>query len=127
MNATSMILKSDSRGRVRTPPERREALLAEFDRSGVSATKFCAMVGVRYQTFATWVQKRRRGAKPQTIAQSTRPCFVEAVRQAPLVVGITGCPALRLHLSCGLSLELAERSQVALAVELIRALGEQSC
>ena len=47
MDKTSIILKSDSRGRVRTPPERREALVAEFERSGLPATKFSALVGVR--------------------------------------------------------------------------------
>ena len=55
-----MILKSDTRGRVRTPLERRVALLAEYDRSGLSAAKFAALVGVRYPTFATWVQQRRK-------------------------------------------------------------------
>ena len=39
------ILKTDSCGRVRTPVKRREALLDEFDRSGVSAKKFAVLVG----------------------------------------------------------------------------------
>lgn len=72
MGTTSMILKSDSRGRVRTPPEQREALLAEFERSGLSASKFSTMVGVRYQTFATWVQKHRQQRAPA----SKRGCSV---------------------------------------------------
>lgn len=60
MDTTTLVLKTDSRGRVRTPPERRAALLAEFARSGLSATRFAALVGVRHQTFATWVQEHRR-------------------------------------------------------------------
>ena len=43
-----MILKTDKRGRVRLPPERREALLAEFDRSGLSLTRIAELAGVRY-------------------------------------------------------------------------------
>jgi hypothetical protein len=121
------VLKRDSRRRVKTTAAQRAALLDEFDRSGLSGPQFARVAGVAYQTFATWVQKRRRGGKPQAIVESsTPPCFVEAVCQAPLEVGPVGCPALRLQLSCGLSLELAECSQVALAVELIRALRE-SC
>ena len=40
------VLKSDTRGRVRVPVERREALLDEFERSGLSGLKFAALAGV---------------------------------------------------------------------------------
>ena len=53
MNETSMILKTDKRGRVRLPLERREVLLAEFERSGLTLTRFAELAGVRYSTFAT--------------------------------------------------------------------------
>jgi predicted HTH domain antitoxin len=59
MSATSIILKTDKRGHVRMPPERREVLLAEFDRSGLTLTRFAELAGVRYSTFATWLQQRR--------------------------------------------------------------------
>jgi DNA-binding transcriptional regulator YiaG len=35
-------------------------LLAEFERSGVSGKKFAALVGVNYQTFASWRQQRKK-------------------------------------------------------------------
>ena len=54
------ILKQDGRGRVRTSAARREQLLDEFARSGLSGPKFAELVGVKYQTFATWVQRRQR-------------------------------------------------------------------
>ncbi len=120
------VLKRDARGRVKTTAEQRVAVLDEFDRSGLSGPQFARAAGIHYQTFATWVQKRRRSSRPRAIVESMPPCFVEAVREAPLGVEARQCPALRLHLSCGLSLELAESSQVALAVELVRALRE-SC
>ena len=53
------LLKTDTRGRVRTPAKRRKALLKEFAGSGLSARKFAALVGVRYLTFAHWVQRFR--------------------------------------------------------------------
>ncbi len=56
MDKEEIILKTDSLGRVRTPVARKEALLAEYERSGLPASKFARMAGVNYQTFATWVQ-----------------------------------------------------------------------
>ena len=38
-------LKVDEVGRVRTPPEKREALLAEFDRSGMTGAQFTRFSG----------------------------------------------------------------------------------
>jgi hypothetical protein len=60
MDTTTLVLKTDSRGRGRTPPERCVALLAEGARSSLSATNFAALAGARYQTFATWVQQHKR-------------------------------------------------------------------
>jgi hypothetical protein len=53
------VLKQDGMGRVKTPAARREQLLDEFERSGLSGTKFAAMAGVKYQTFALWARRRR--------------------------------------------------------------------
>ena len=44
---------------MRTPRAKREAILDEFDRSGMSGAEFAQYLGIKYQTFATWVQKRR--------------------------------------------------------------------
>jgi hypothetical protein len=57
------ILKVDARGRVQTPPERREPLLDEFEKSGLSGAKFAALSGVKYQTFAAWATRRRQQRK----------------------------------------------------------------
>ena len=55
------LLKVDALGRVWASRQRREALLDEFERSGTSAAQFAALTGVKCPTFASWVQKRRRG------------------------------------------------------------------
>ena len=62
--AANEVLKQDRRGRVRVPRERREALLAEFARSGLSAAAFAQMTGIKYPTFANWLQERRKVQGP---------------------------------------------------------------
>ena len=56
----SDILKQDARGHVLVSAARREALLDEFERSGSSAMRFARLTGLKYSTFANWVQARRR-------------------------------------------------------------------
>lgn len=67
----SSVLKTDGRGRVRTPPALREALLDEFEGSGLSGMRFAALHGVKYPSFANWVQGRRR--RRATAGSLTRP------------------------------------------------------
>ncbi len=59
MNTTKadepVVLKTDVLGRIQTPVARREELVDEFERSGLSGKKFTALVGVKYSTFANWV------------------------------------------------------------------------
>jgi hypothetical protein len=59
-NGEAEILKQDARGRVRVSAERREALLDEFERSALSGAKFAQLAGIKYPTFANWVQQRRK-------------------------------------------------------------------
>jgi transposase len=58
--AAEEIIKTDVLGRMRTSAARRESLLDEFEKSGLSAKKFAGLSGLKYQTLATWLQKRRR-------------------------------------------------------------------
>jgi hypothetical protein len=52
------IIKTDSQGRVQTPAARRESLRDEFERSGLSGTKFAALAGIKYQAFAATAMRR---------------------------------------------------------------------
>ena len=61
-NASVSLLKEDLAGRVRVPAAKRLQILEEFDRSGMSGLAFAALVGVKYQTFASW--RRRRSEPP---------------------------------------------------------------
>ncbi len=54
------ILKVDVLGRVTVPKEKREELLDAFEASGMSGAQFAQHHGINVQTFASWIQKRRR-------------------------------------------------------------------
>jgi hypothetical protein len=136
-NTTSAeeVLKTDVLGRVKTPRARQEALLDEFERSGVSGQKFAALVGINYQTFATWVQRRRKAQGkypartkrlPGPVAKVAEPLrLLEAVvaNAAPEAVG----EPLRVPLPGGGWVEVGDARQAALAAELLRALAARSC
>lgn len=79
------LLKTDVLGRVKTPAARREQLLDEFEHSGDSGQQFAELVGVKYQTFATWVQQRKR-LRAATAKQQTPKAASAKVRwlKAPL-------------------------------------------
>src|SRR6188508_2428275 len=98
------LLRQDARGRVRTSRERREALLAEFDRSGVSGAQFARLTGMRYQTFAGWLHVRRRGAATTTAVKRPKPVqWVEAAVAPP--AALEAVP-LRMQLPGGAWVEL---------------------
>jgi hypothetical protein len=126
INGEGAILKTDERGRVQTPAARRESLLDEFERSGLSAVKFAALAGVKYQTFAAWWLRRRRqrgdGQTAAPAAGSVR--WLEAVvTSAPSSGGPTPAGVV-VRLPGGVCVEVADFPQVALAAALVKALGQ---
>jgi hypothetical protein len=131
------LLKVDALGRVWTGAERREWLLDEFERSGVTGADFARIAGIKYATFATWVQRRRRATGGDSapgkkgIAAGTKrwaalpgPRFVEAQIERSSA-GPGGVAALRVELPCGARMEIADGSQAGLAAALLRALAEE--
>ncbi len=125
------ILKTDVLGRMKTPAARREQLLDEFERSGLSGQKFAEFAGLRYQTFATWVQKRRRqrGAYP---AQSVPPKTARTLRWLEAVVdgaqtrSDKESAVIPVLLPGGARLEISCARQIPLAVALVRELEKAS-
>lgn len=140
----AQVLKTDVLGRVKTSKVQRERLLNEFERSGLSGTKFAAVAGVNYQTFASWLQKRRRStgayAKVQPSNEPTsverqkvellNPAlqWLEAVvvedkdkRQQPCEVTEPYPCTMKLHLPGGVcvDVDICQAGQIPLAVELI--------
>jgi len=108
----------DTKGRVRTSKEQRRVILAQFDSSGMSAAQFAQRSGLKYSTFARWVQRYPRTKRPER-KSSVR--LLEAVL-APTSIGA----ALPVQLPGGARLEIHEASQVPLVAALLRAL-EPSC
>jgi hypothetical protein len=126
------IFKRDKMGRVRVSRARREALLNEFERGGTSGAQFADYVGIKYSTFATWIQKRqRRRASGVGIGHQSR--VLKSKRTAPIrwletMVDAAGKESgpearLRVHLPGGAHLEITNRAQAGLAAVLLDNLG----
>jgi transposase-like protein len=123
MESGSEILKVDEVGRVRTPPEKREAMLAEYERSGMTGAQFARFVGVRYSTLMYWLQKRRKqtsqGGEEKANWRKDHPRWLEASvagegrHSEELVVEIDG----------GIRMLVSNRTQAALAGEVLRTMG----
>jgi len=119
------IMKVDKRGRVRTPAKRRESLLEEYDRSGLSGKQFAELSGLKYQTLATWLQKRRRQAKVCAKPADTARWLEAVVEQAQAGDGKDQL-SLVVELPGGARVGISHVKQVSLAVSLLRGL-EKSC
>jgi hypothetical protein len=122
MASTDRVLKVDATGRVWTPREQREAALDEFERSGLPATEFAARIGVKYPTFASWVQKRRQRRGGDGAAAQREPGALQWVEASVASAEPTVARLLVVHLPGGARLEVADATQMALAAQLLRAL-----
>lgn len=128
-SSPASLLKTDVLGRVKTPAARREQLLDEFERSGASGQQFAHLVGVKYQTFASWRQQRKRRQRATTRGKARRTSPAK-VRWLEAVVGSAResghISFLPLHLPGGARMELSCSKQVPLAAALLRALEKSS-
>jgi hypothetical protein len=124
------IVKMDRIGRVKTPRERREALLAEFDQSGMSGQQFAKWAGIKYGTFITWVQKHRRKGAPGKAEAKLVPTgrkaevqWVEAVMEKATAKKSHENPNATVMVvqgPSGVRLELSEERHVLWAAKLLR-------
>jgi transposase-like protein len=122
MEPGSEILKVDEAGRVQTPPEKREALLAEYDRSGMTGAQFARFSGVRYATLMYWLQRRRKEAgrgQQVTTPGPDHPRWLEARVEGE----VPKSENLVLEMGGGIRMLVGNRTQAALAGELLRAMG----
>jgi hypothetical protein len=130
MQCGSEILKADKRGRVRTTPQRREELLAEFDRSGLSGPKFAALTGLKYQTLAGWLHRRKQQRQVSPIVTASKASAVqwlETVIEKAHGPQAAPATALIVRLPSGVTLELTHPTQAALAGAVLRAWEKASC
>lgn len=125
---TPAIMKRDAVGRMSYTEQQRETLLAEFERSGLKGAQFALAAGVKYQTFAHWVQQRRhaRGEYRGKVGGGGLR-LVEAVLETPAPnpsssASRTEAALLEVVLPGGAKLIVASTAQVELAAQLIQAL-----
>ena len=123
--------KSEPMGRVRTPPERREALLEEFERSGLTGAKFAALVGVKYQTFASWRHKQRKDGEGERRLQKDAAATsqAKAIQWFEAVANTGDAQELLVDLPGGASVKISDGRQAVLAARLLRELAtiERPC
>ena len=101
------------------PAEKREKLLDEFERSGLSGTKFAALSGVNYQTFASWVIRRKQERQGEK-APASGPDQVRWLEA--MVSEAAGTVPIKVHLPGGAWMEITQSEQVPTAAALVRAL-----
>lgn len=120
---TTGIIKADARGRMRYTAQFREEAIAAFERSGMSAAGFAERCGVKYQTFAGWVKRRRNerqqgvGSKAMDAGGEPRFLLAEIGEESPPVRGLS------VRLPGGAVASVSGPDEVPLLVELIRALA----
>ena len=127
----SEIFPVDSKGRVRVSRERREQLLNEFEKSGLSGAQFARTGGSKYQTFAFWRQQRQQ-TKPVPVGGSSpkKAATVEWLETVISEAQVSARPleaALVVRLPSGAAIELKNASQVGVAAALLRAWEKTPC
>ena len=125
MNESDLILKQDAGGRVFVPAGRQIELVQEFERSGLSAPKFAAMAGVKYQTFVTW--RRKHGTAPPVRRRSAPGMPEDAAWMEAMVAPPTGASRLTLRLPGGATAEIMHQDQLPLAVLLLKSIAATPC
>ena len=127
----SKILPADSKGRVRVSRQRREQILDEFERSGMTGAQFARAVGLKYQTFAFWRQERQKrkpaleaqpGADKAATVEWLETVIDKAHASDPVLIS-----SLIVRLPSGAAIELANASQAPMAAALLRAWEKASC
>lgn len=123
--AAPSLIKTDVLGRMQRSRQQRERILEEFERSGLSGPKFAALCGVKYQTLATWLQRRKgrrasvKGRAKDKGKAATQLHWLEASVQSE-----ASLDGLALHLPGGVRAHLSHPSHIAWAAALVRALDK---
>lgn len=115
------ILKRDARGRVRSTAEARAEAVAEYRRSGLSASAFAQMAGISKNTFWNWLQchglTQKRGPSLPKSGSHAPVRFVQvAAQSAPT-------SALLVRLPGGATVEVADERQAVLVARLVQSLA----
>jgi len=121
------LIKTDARGRMHRTPEQRQRVLDEYERSGLSGPKFAALCGVKYQTFAAWLARRKSQGQAHPKGQPRRKAATQ-IRwlEASVQPAAASTHGLLLELPRGVRAHLSTEAHVVLVATLVRAL-EKPC
>jgi hypothetical protein len=111
------ILKTDCKGRIRFPARMREQLLDEYERSGMSGAEFAAYYNIKYPTFATWRQRRKREQK-KAVKEGKNCSLIEVA-----VEDVRESTGVQIALPGGASVRITNKSEAALAAEVLKGLS----
>jgi transposase len=145
---TDHLIKMDCLGRLTVSREHREALLDEFERGTMSGLAFARHHGINYQTFASWMQKRRqargdyeklalvrkvpprKSPEPRKLVMTLAEVAMAPPKFFPVPIEAKSPPAsttvLRIDLPNGVSIELSHRDQLPLLVDLLEKIHPSS-
>ncbi len=119
VNQRNQLLKTDMRGRVRSTRQQRDAVLDAYEASGLSGPEFARVHGVKYQTFATWRQKRKQRLEGKVAdAPAQQTITLLEVTSAGQLGG-----RLRIELAGGACIEVCSDLQTRLAARLLAELA----
>ena len=118
------LVKQDCIGRIRFSRKHRDMLLDAYEASGLSGPQFAAQHGVKYPTFATWLQarKRQRGGYPGLPAPESATLVLAEVESFGAVER-SDIPALEIGLPGGVVISLRHAGQAPLVAELLKHLA----
>ena len=116
------LIKADVIGRVQRTPEQRERILDEYERSGLSGPKFAALCGVKYQTFASWLARRKSERQAPKCRQQRRARTQVRWLEASVQATPASSAGLLLQLPGGVQAQISNENHIALAAALVRAL-----
>jgi len=107
----------DSRGRKRTPARRRDELVRAWRSSGLTQAQFARREGLKYPTFAHWVQESRR--RGMTAPTGAKVLFAE-VRVPTVPAAKPASPVLEVGLPDGVIVRGADVQKLAALVRALR-------
>lgn len=116
--------KRDARGRRLTPAARRAELVEAWRQSGLTRAAFARREGLKYPTFATWVQESRPGTRGRCAVRPNGRRREAPVRFAevslPLAAPTLPLAAIEVRLPDGTVVRGAQGCEVAAVVRALR-------
>lgn len=117
-----VIIRRDSLGRVTLSKENIENLLTLYDKSHEPAQTFARRHGIKYPTFAHWLQQRRRkrNIKKDFPSNKTIPAtFAVSEVSFPVKEDIV------IEIAQGIRIYFSSQKHMGLVLELIERLGKE--